>query len=78
MTDRATITALERHPDFMRVDEKPSEEGLEEGATTPLPDPVASSLGDPGKPKIPDICPKCGKTVKRGKFMHAKYCGTKK
>ena len=78
VTDRATIAALERHPDFMRVDEKPSEEGLEEGATTPLPDPVASSLGDPGKPKIPDICPKCGKTVKRGKFMHQRFCRGKK
>jgi len=24
--------------------------------------------------KLPDVCPKCGKTVKRGKVMHAKYC----
>ena len=26
---------------------------------------------------IPDECPKCGKIVKRGKFMHAKFCGKK-
>lgn len=24
--------------------------------------------------QIPDVCPKCGKTVKRGKVLHAKYC----
>ena len=23
---------------------------------------------------LPDVCPKCGRTVKRGKVMHAKYC----
>lgn len=27
-----------------------------------------------GKTSIPDVCPKCGKTVKRGKVMHQKYC----
>lgn len=26
------------------------------------------------KNQIPDVCPKCGKTVKRGKVMHQKYC----
>ena len=50
VTDTATIEALARNPDFMRVD-------------------------DEKKPaKLADICPKCGKTVKRGKFMHAKFC----
>jgi len=22
----------------------------------------------------PDACPKCGRIIKQGKFMHAKYC----
>jgi hypothetical protein len=26
------------------------------------------------KTPIPDVCPKCGKTVKRGKVMHQKHC----
>lgn len=26
------------------------------------------------KQPLPDACPKCGKIVKRGKFMHQKYC----
>jgi len=50
VTDKATIEALQRNPDFMRVDE---ENKLE---------------------KLPDVCHKCGKTVKRGKFMHARWC----
>jgi hypothetical protein len=50
VTDKATIAALERNPDFMRVDEPKQPE------------------------KLPDVCPKCGRTVKRGKVMHAKFC----
>lgn len=51
ITDKATIAALERNPDFMKVEAK-----------------------EPEKAVIPDECPKCGKVVKRGKVMHAKWC----
>jgi len=27
-----------------------------------------------GEAVLSDACPKCGKVVKRGKFMHQKYC----
>jgi len=26
------------------------------------------------KEVLPDVCPKCGRIVKRGKVMHAKFC----
>lgn len=51
VSDKATIQALERRADFLKVEE-----------------PAVDT------PKIPDVCPKCGKTVKRGKVMHQKYC----
>jgi hypothetical protein len=51
VTDKATIEALQRNPDFMRVDET-----------------------EPQKTPMPDECPKCGKVVKRGKYMHQKFC----
>lgn len=50
VTDRATITALEKRSDFRKVEAVMEEK------------------------KLPDACPKCGKIVKRGKFMHQKYC----
>lgn len=56
VTDKATIQALLKHPDFMRVDDEKKDEAPAE------------------KVLIPDVCPKCGKTVKRGKFMHQKHC----
>lgn len=49
VTDRATIEALEKNRDFVKVEEEKLE-------------------------PLPDVCPKCGRTVKRGKVMHAKYC----
>ena len=51
VTDRATIEALEKHRDFVKVEEVEEKTEL-----------------------LPDVCPKCGRTVKRGKVMHAKYC----
>lgn len=50
ITDKATLIAIEKEPDFKKVEE------VQE--TTVL----------------PDECPKCGKTVKRGKVMHQKWC----
>lgn len=55
VTDRATIMALEKNPDFRKVEDEKEQA------------PEAKVL-------IPDECPKCGKTVKRGKYMHAKHC----
>lgn len=57
VTDLATIKALEKRKDFVKLEQ---EEKME----------VNGSKASP----IPDVCPKCGKTVKRGKFMHAKHC----
>jgi hypothetical protein len=55
VTDKATIMALEKKPEFRKVaDEKEIKE------TT--------------QAVLSDECPKCGKTVKRGKFMHQKHC----
>ena len=55
VTDKATIAALEKNPDFRKVeDEKKIEE-------TP-------------KAVLSDEFPKCHRIVKRGKFMHQKYC----
>lgn len=51
ITDKATIEALMRHPEFVLAEDKAEEAS-----------------------PIPDVCPKCGKTVKRGKVMHQKYC----
>ena len=55
VTDRATIQALEKNPDFRKVEDEKKQETAE---TTVL----------------SDECPKCHKIVKRGKFMHQKYC----
>lgn len=56
VTDKATIMALDKNPEFRKVEDEKVEEA-----------PKAKVL-------IPDECPKCGKTVKRGKFMHQKHC----
>lgn len=32
----------------------------------------------PAKTVLADECPKCGRTVKRGKFMHQQYCKGKR
>jgi hypothetical protein len=56
VNDRATIQALEKHPDFRKI-----EDGKEENQA-------------PSKAVLSDICPKCGKTVTRGKVMHQKWC----
>lgn len=60
--DKATIMALENHPDFRKAEDEKEVKAPTEKVLKVL------------KVLIPDVCPKCGKTVKRGKFMHAKYC----
>lgn len=54
--DKATLMALQNHPDFERIEDEKEIEAPTE------------------KVLIPDVCPKCGRTVKRGKFMHQKFC----
>ena len=58
VTDQATIEALEKHPDFQKADEVQDEKAIQEAP----------------KEVLKDECPKCGKIVKRGKYMHAKWC----
>lgn len=55
ITDRATLIALDKNPDFRKVED----EKKQETAQTEV---------------LSDECPKCGKIVKRGKFMHQKHC----
>lgn len=59
VTDKATIQALENHPDFQKAEH---EEKKQETETKVL----------------ADQCPKCGRIVKRGKYMHQKHCKGKK
>ena len=56
VTDQATIEALEKHPDFKKVDDE-------------------KEIQEAPKEVLTDACPKCGKIVKRGKYMHQKWCG---
>ena len=50
ITDRATLAAIAREPDFkpVEVEEKPVE--------------------------TVDACPKCGRIIKQGRYMHVKFC----
>ena len=56
ITDKATLEAIQKRPDFRRLED-------EKKAHSPT-----------DKVLMPDECPKCGKVVKRGKFMHQKFC----
>lgn len=58
--DKATLMAIENHPDFEKVTD---EEKVQAPAETKV---------------LADECPKCGKVVKRGKYMHQKHCKGKK
>ena len=50
ITDRGTLAAIAKEPDFKPVEEeKPVEEK-------------------------PDACPKCGRVVKQGRYLHIKHC----
>ena len=60
ITDKATIEALDKNPSFRKV------EVIEDEKVQETPKTVLSVLSDE--------CPKCGKVVKRGKFMHQKHC----
>ena len=55
ITDKATMEAIEKQPDFTRVEDEKVEEAAPQAV-------------------LSDECPKCGKIVKRGKFMHQKHC----
>lgn len=55
ITDKATMEALDKQPDFRKVEDEKVQEA-------------------PPQTVLSDECPKCGKVVKRGKFMHQKHC----
>ena len=56
--DRGTEEAISKRSDFRRVEDE--EEGKRQGIKTLQ---VSN-----------DACPKCGKIVRQGRFMHVKYC----
>lgn len=67
ITDKATEEAVLQRSDFTRCKDeeipKQAEQGKREEET-----PVLNN----------DACPKCGKIVRQGKYMHVRWCGTKK
>ena len=65
--DKGTLVALAQRPDFKEVKDEPQEE-----VRAPAQAPVLSAQG-----RNPDACPKCGRVVKQGKYMHIKYCDGK-
>jgi hypothetical protein len=60
VTDKGTISELDRHPHF-------KEFNREEKAPETTPPEVL-------KAPDPYACPKCGKHVKQGHYMHVKWC----
>jgi len=64
ITDRGTLLALERMHDF-----KPCEERHEEEKTE-----AKTEVLTPAKATVANACPKCGRVLSRGMFMHRKYC----
>ena len=62
ITDRATLEAIQKRPDFRRLEDEKKDQAPTEKVLK-----VLIVL-------MPDECPKCGKVVKRGKFMHQKFC----
>ncbi len=70
ITDRGTLEAIARNPSFKKY-----------------PDDVVLNTEFSGKPRVttviekvdyfdmnPDACPKCGRTVTQGKYLHIKFC----
>jgi len=60
VSDNATLKALEGRRDFAQYVEAPAQE-------EPSPLPVVQVVNM-------DACPKCGKSLGRGKYMHVKFC----
>lgn len=64
VNDNATLKALEGRRDFAQYVEAPA---VEAPAAEPAPLPVVQVVNM-------DACPKCGKVLGRGKYMHVKFC----
>lgn len=63
--DRATIEACLRDPTFERIEDAVRQEEVPQA---PAPQVIAREVIDP------DACPKCGRVVKQGRYMHEKFC----
>ncbi len=61
ITDRGTQEAIAKDATFKRVDKI---EERQAPVTTPTPVSAAHA----------DECPKCGRIVKQGKYLHVKHC----
>lgn len=58
ITEKATIQALLKNPDYRKVDDETKETTTEAVLV----------------PKSGPACPKCGKVIVRGMYFHQKYC----
>ena len=54
ITDRGTLEAIKRRPDFEEVQDEEKAQAAPEVLT--------------------DACPKCGRVIKQGRYMHVKWC----
>lgn len=61
VNDKVTLKALEGRRDFARYIEAPASK-------------EADSVPQEVKAVNADACPKCGKVLRRGMYMHTKYC----
>ena len=59
VTDRGTLEAIAKDRTFRQVDDAPEEVA-----------PAATAAQE----YDPNACPKCGRVVKQGKFLHIKNC----
>ncbi len=61
ITDKATEEALERRNDFRRIDDDK------------VPDEATQERMEETQVNA-DSCPKCGKVVRQGRYLHVKFC----
>ncbi len=64
VNDNATLKALEGRRDFARYIEKEPDHAVRQEAQVEQKEEVVNV----------DACAKCGKIVKRGRYMHERYC----
>ena len=68
ITDRGTLLAIERMHDFKLKQEEHHEDYKEEKTE------AKTEVLTPAKATVANACPKCGRVLSRGMFMHRKYC----